>query len=331
MALLKSIARKIIFPATLTLHLEKLFSGLSGNNRLILCYHGVVDVPQHHISLGPISKKQFEQHLGYFKKNFDVVSQDTMFEMYRSNFIPRKKTIALTFDDGYENNFTNAFPLLKKYKFPATMYVISQCLDDEKSITWYDYIDLMRKDIDISKIDVAAIGRPAPGNLDQLRLLIKRLNINERSLLFAEIRKQVKIESYATEKNRQHWKLMDAKQLKTLADSGLIEIGAHTQNHPNLGELRLEDVISEVKTCKTNLENSIQKEVYSIAFPDGSYTNDVKKICVEAGYRNLLAVDYKTNSDHTDKNILPRAGVSSTTTYEANMVHLNRAFKSSGF
>jgi peptidoglycan/xylan/chitin deacetylase (PgdA/CDA1 family) len=331
LALLKSIAREIVFPAAVAMHLEKLFSNMSHHNRIILCYHGVVDIPQHNISLGPIATMQFEQHLAYFKQNFDVVTQDTIFEMYRTNFVPKKKTLALTFDDGYENNYTTAYPLLKKYNFPATMYVISQCLESENSITWYDYIDLMRKDVDISKIDVTSVNRPKPDNINELRLLIKSLNISERRLLFAEIRKQVKIESYATQQNRQHWKLMNAEQLRELSESGLVEIGAHTQNHPNLGELKLNDVISEVETCKINLENVLQKDVYSIAFPDGSYTDEVKVICIKAGYKNLLAVDYKCASDKKDKSILPRAGVSSTTTYEANMVHLNLAFKSSGF
>ena len=79
------------------------------------------------------------------------------------------------------------------------------------------------------------------------------------------------------------------------------------------------------------LEEVIQKEVYSIAFPDGSYNDEVKRVCMESGYKNLLAVDYKCASDVNDKSILLRGGVSSTTTYEANMIHLSREFSSSGF
>jgi peptidoglycan/xylan/chitin deacetylase (PgdA/CDA1 family) len=331
LALFKGIARKVIFPVTVALQVERLFSFLSGRNKLILCYHGVVAEPQHDISLGPIAEHQFEKHLSYFKSNFDVVAQDVIFEMYRSDYVPKKKTIALTFDDGYENNYTRVYPLLKKFNFPATMYIISQCLQEENSITWYDYIDLMRRDIDIKKIDVGVLNLPCPADIDDLRRLIKSLNISKRQLLFAEIAKQVKIENYATQKNREHWKLMDARQIKELSDSGLVEIGSHTHNHPNLGELKINDVIEEVTSCKLQLENVIQKEVRSIAFPDGSYNEEVKKACKDAGYKNLLAVEYRCKSDNADKSILPRAGVSSTTTFEANMVHINMAFRSSGF
>ena len=327
MSILKNIARKIVFPVTVALHLEKLFTFNAANNRLILCYHGVVENPQHNISLGPVSEIQFEKHLNYFKNNFDVVSQETIFEMYRSDYKPKRKTIALTFDDGYENNYTRAYPLLKKFNFPATMYIISQCLESENSITWYEYIDLIRRDINITQIDVSNLNKPKPTTIDQLRTLIKSLNITERRMLFSEIRKQVEIEKYATDKNREHWKLMSAAKIRELSDSGLIEIGSHTRNHPNLGELKTEDVKYEVTNCKNELENVTQKEVRSIAFPDGSYNEGVKLICKDAGYKNLLAVEYRCQSDVGDKAILPRGGVSSTTTYEANMVHVNRAFK----
>ncbi len=331
MGLLKSVAREVVFPVTISLHLERLFSFLSRHNRLILCYHGVVDTPQHNVSLGPIATRQFEQHLAYFKDNFDVVSQDVIFDMYRSDFIPKRKTVALTFDDGYENNYTVAYPLLRKFNFPATMYIISQCLQEDNSITWYDFIDLMRHDIDIKKIDTNVIGRPTPNDINDLRRLIKTLNISQRKMLFAEISKQIKIENYATQLNRPHWKLMNAQQLNELSLSGLIEIGAHTRNHPNLGEIKLEDAVMEVKNCKKDIENALQKEIYSIAFPDGSYNDDVKAICIKEGFKNLLAVDYKCESDYNDKSILPRAGVSSTTTYHANMIHINMAFKTFGF
>jgi peptidoglycan/xylan/chitin deacetylase (PgdA/CDA1 family) len=48
------------------------------------------------------------------------------------------KPIVLTFDDGYDDNYENAFPVLKKYKFPATFFVITQFVDDKKPayMTW---------------------------------------------------------------------------------------------------------------------------------------------------------------------------------------------------
>ncbi|MFN8322538.1 MAG: polysaccharide deacetylase family protein [Chitinophagales bacterium] len=331
MSLVKSIARKIVFPAVVTLNLEKLFSFFAHHNKLILVYHGVVENPDHEVSLGPIGLKQFEQHLQYFQQNFDVVCQDEIFRMYRTGFVPKRKTIALTFDDGYENNYTRVFPLLRKYNFPATMYIISQAIENEDLITWYDIIDFVKTDLNPGKIDVSMFNRPPLSSIDDLKVFAKSLNIENRNRLYVEIRKQVKIEDYIPQFPREYWKLMNRQQLKELSDSGLVEIAAHSHHHPNLGLISLADAGKEITQSKKTLEDLIQKEVYSLAFPDGSYTEDVKKICLEAGYRNLLAVDPQCDSDKNDLSILPRCCISSTTTFESCMIHVNREFNRLGF
>lgn len=331
MSLPKTIARKIVFPALVNLNLEKIFSALSENNKLILVYHGVVDQPNHQVSLGPIAEKQFEEHLKYYQKNFDVVSQSEIFKMYRDDYKPKKKTIALTFDDGYENNIQRAFPLLKKYNFPATFFIISQCIEDENRLTWYDTIDLIKPDLKYAQVDVSQFNHAPLKSIAELKELIKTLNIEKRNALYQEIRKQTKVEDYLPKYPREYWKLMNQKQLKELSDSGLIEIAAHSHNHPNLGSINIEDAKKEVTQCKQLLENVIQKEVESLAFPDGSYTDEVKKVCRDAGYKNLLAVDYRLSSDKDDKSILPRCCIMSTTTFESNMIHVNRDFKPWGF
>lgn len=309
------------------LNLEKILSSGGEDNKLILVYHGVVKAPNHSISVGPIAIEQFAQHLAYYKKNFDVVSQSDIFQMYRDDFKPKRKTIAITFDDGYENNYTNAYPLLKQFNFPATMFVISKCLEDEAAITWYDYLDFVKRDLLSEKI---AAQKPFT-TISELKNHVKTLNIEQRNTLYGEIRKQVKIENYISKLPREFWKLMNAQQLRELSNSGLVEIAAHTHNHPNLGEIQLTDAQAEVVKCKQFLEATIQKEVLSIAFPDGSYTEAVKDICRQAGYKNLLAVDYRCASDKKDKSILPRYCLSSTTTYESNMIQVNRNFKITGF
>ena len=327
----RRIAREIVFPVVVGLKLEKLFSFLHNHNRLVLVYHGVVTLPDHSISPGPIAVKQFEKHLSYYKQNFDVVSLDSMFQMYRDDFIPKKKTIALTFDDGYENNYTYAAPLLKRYDFPATMYIISQCIEDDNRLTWYDYVDLIKNHLDVEQINMAVFGRDQIHTVPQLRSFIKMLNITQRNVLYDQIRKLVRVEDYIPKYPRENWKLMDKQCLKELSKSTLIEIGAHSHNHPNLGEINIEDAKREVVDSKKLIEQTINKEVRSIAFPDGSYTDAVKKVCLEAGFKNLLAVNYRCASDISDKSILPRYGLSSTTTFESNMIQVNRQFKNYGF
>lgn len=313
------------------LRLENLLSTGVKGNKLILVYHGVVEKPQSQVSLGPISQQQFVRHLDYFSRNFDVVSQQTLFEMYRANYVPSRKTIAITFDDGYENNYLRAFPLLKQYNFPSTMYIISQCLEDDNLITWYDYLDFIKDKLNLAGLRLANIQLPQVNTINELKDLVKSLPIANRKELYALIALQINEGEAKRPFPREFWKLMNKQQVRELSDSGLVEIGAHSHNHPNLGQIPLKAAQEEVTTCKALLEEAIQKPVKSIAFPDGSYNDAVKQMCLQAGYENLLAVDYRCASDSGDRSILPRYCISSTTTFESNMIAIHRNFKSYGF
>jgi peptidoglycan/xylan/chitin deacetylase (PgdA/CDA1 family) len=127
------------------------------------------------------------------------------------------------------------------------------------------------------------------------------------------------------------WKMLNTKQMQEMSNSGLIEIASHSVTHPNLDTLSQPDLENELKVSKMLIEESISKEVTSIAFPDGAYNEEVKKMCLKFGYKNLLAVDYRTASDKNDKNILPRFCISNTTTIESNMISLHRSFAKIGF
>uniref|UniRef100_UPI00232FEA3E polysaccharide deacetylase family protein n=1 Tax=Acinetobacter baumannii TaxID=470 RepID=UPI00232FEA3E len=87
---------------------------------LILMYHGISKDSYNIFNTRHSGVNDFESHLKILKNNFHVISLSDFFE---SKFIKGKKNIAITFDDGYLNNFTNAIPLLQKYNLPATIFV----------------------------------------------------------------------------------------------------------------------------------------------------------------------------------------------------------------
>lgn len=90
----------------------------------ILMYHMVCEHLPKNISKFNrlrVKPRQFEKHLQWLQKN-DFKSY-TMSELVKLESIP-EKTVVITFDDGYKDNFTNAFPLLKQYNFKATIYIV---------------------------------------------------------------------------------------------------------------------------------------------------------------------------------------------------------------
>ena len=160
MGLVKSIARNFLFPLITFLGLEKILGAFSKNNFLILMYHGVVKNKNTHLSANHCSRKEFESEIKYLNENFDIVPLDVLFDLSNQNIKPRRKTIAITFDDGYENNFTNAFPILKKYRVPATIFVVGSCVSNPDYILWYDYLDIIKDKILFSEFFKLSLDLP---------------------------------------------------------------------------------------------------------------------------------------------------------------------------
>jgi peptidoglycan/xylan/chitin deacetylase (PgdA/CDA1 family) len=81
----------------------------------------------HSIDYNPVfftvRPKEFQKQMSYLsEKKYNVISLKKLFECLTLKNIP-PKTVVLTFDDGYEDNYFNAFPILKKYNFPATIFL----------------------------------------------------------------------------------------------------------------------------------------------------------------------------------------------------------------
>ncbi|MDB1124717.1 polysaccharide deacetylase family protein [Vibrio algarum] len=85
--------------------------------------------------------------------------------------------------------------------------------------------------------------------------------------------------------------LMSAKQVKELAESGLIEIGGHTMTHPRLDSLCMQSQYDEISHNKRQLEDLIGKPLTSFAYPFGVYNEDSNKIVSDVGYRFAVATN----------------------------------------
>ena len=80
-------------------------------------------------ALFTVSSPDFEKQMKYLaNNNYKVISISTMAGLLRSGQEVSPKTVVITFDDGYEDNYANAFPVLKKYGFPASIFLITGSL-----------------------------------------------------------------------------------------------------------------------------------------------------------------------------------------------------------
>jgi len=88
---------------------------------------------------------------------------------------------------------------------------------------------------------------------------------------------------------------------------------------------------NQLKQSKEIIEKKIGKKVISFAFPDGSYKKATVELAKEAGYKNIVAVEYRYNENNNNPNLLARFTVSNSSTYECNAIRLAKQFGSYGF
>lgn len=117
---------------TVSILLSKIPGLTKNNNKIpILMYHSVVpEITQkvHPYFVTEITPQKFEQHLAFLKDNeYNVISLSELngFKKENSN---RSKYVVITFDDGYEDFYQHAFPLLRQYGFPATVFLPAELI-----------------------------------------------------------------------------------------------------------------------------------------------------------------------------------------------------------
>jgi peptidoglycan/xylan/chitin deacetylase (PgdA/CDA1 family) len=106
----------------------------NGTKVMVLNYHKVDNT---FISLA-VRPDDFEAQMKYLSDNgYHTISPDELYDSLAGTGELPENPVLITFDDGYEDNYTNAYPILKKYGFKATIFVITSFLGKDKNyMTW---------------------------------------------------------------------------------------------------------------------------------------------------------------------------------------------------
>ena len=111
----------------------------------ILTYHHVGTPSSGKWRLNTVSEKSFDYQMNFMKRHgFQVISFDDLVEGIKKGQEFARNTVVLQFDDGYEDNYTYALPILKKYGFPAMVFLISDKIGTRNFLTW-DEVKEMEK------------------------------------------------------------------------------------------------------------------------------------------------------------------------------------------
>lgn len=334
MSISKKIARHFVLPLSLTFKLDKLLLGKAKKNCCIVNFHGVRKNNNDVFNNRHIPVTEFERIIIYLKRNFNIVSLEEIFEIHRQKRKVSRKTIAITFDDGYENNFDIALPILKKHQTPATYYIISKGLEVDRYLAWPDVIDIMKKYHREDLVVNEFVFKSPTFYCEELKTYLgdylKTCGVNTEVIAY-QILKKNNYHLTELEKSPELLLLISGANLPNFKNESLIEFGSHSHSHLNMEFLPKEVATFELKKSKELIENKIGKKVISFAFPDGSYTPETLELAKDIGYKNLVAVDYRHNENNQDANLLSRYTISNSTTYESNVLRFAKDFDKFGF
>ena len=116
--------------------LNRISGSFSKGKAKILLYHSVVKDIKFDPAIDPadqcLTKDEFESQLVYIKKNFNIISLD---DLLLAGIYKKSVSAVITFDDGFLNNFTVAYPLLKKHGLPATFFITTSFLSGEAPLS----------------------------------------------------------------------------------------------------------------------------------------------------------------------------------------------------
>jgi peptidoglycan/xylan/chitin deacetylase (PgdA/CDA1 family) len=257
----------------------KLFS-----NNVIIMYHGIDTKGTNPFNQKHLGIKDFEKHIIFLKKKCNIISVKDYFE---EKFIKNKINVAITFDDGYLNNYTNAFPILEKYKVPETFYCtgLNKTEDD---ILWADFLNITstftNKTITVEGEVFVKKGQLYVSTSTGKNIYETVKNINPEYLFKKRLMEEFSDIKFKKDKHiDEYWKLMTYEQIRDVSKSKYVAIGSHGFYHNNLGNIKLENAKKEIEESVMYLQNITQTKIDSIAFPDGSYNREVLNICKKMG------------------------------------------------
>lgn len=294
---------------------QSFLSGLVAGNiqgNYILMYHGVTSDGNTLFNRRHISYKCFETQINFLKKHFAVI---TLNEFFEEKFKPGISNFAITFDDGYWNNYAYAKPILEKYKCPATFFVTG-LNEVNDNILWGDLVNIATvftdKDVTVDG-EVFKKQNGVYRSADTGKSIYDIIRFEKAGYAY---KLKVK-EGFAQHLNfdnnpalREYWQIMADKQIQEVSKTGLISIGSHSYYHNNLGSLSLGEACDELRKSKKYLENLVQHEVDELAYPDGSYTLELNDSAYDMGFKLQLAADrYLFHQDDHELHMKKRYGI----------------------
>ena len=268
-----------------------------------LLYHRVESLRT--VSSLIVNARNFEEQLLFIKDNYDVLRADENWSGIN------RKSVVLTFDDGYVDFYKNAYPLLKKYNIPATVFVATGNIGTTNEF-WWDRLERFIYEASLPEC-LSVKGRryivshyPDKEELmDDIHDQIIVMHYEDRDNALDELGRQLNVK----ETVRERYRTMNSDEIVTLSKDPLITIGAHTVSHVLCDCEDADCQKREIEASKLSLEKITGKEINLFAYPNGNVGKDTRGILEELGFKRAFTCVNGCVSNDEMKYDIPRCPV----------------------
>jgi peptidoglycan/xylan/chitin deacetylase (PgdA/CDA1 family) len=261
---------------------------------VILTYHRVAQPASDAHALA-VSPANFARHVQYLRKACHPLSLSALADGLARGDIP-ERGVVVTFDDGYVDNLRNAAPVLESAGVPATVFVTSGYMEDGRAF-WWDRLEelLLVEPRAPEQASLCIEGREQRWPLAspeqrrrshaEIHAALRPLGTDVIEAALADLARQLGFEPRV----RDDCRPMDAGELRSLVESGLIEVGAHTRTHPLLPSLPPEAQRDEIGGAREALERAVGRPVRTHAHPFGAFDEHTVGILRDLGFEAACA------------------------------------------
>jgi len=253
----------------------------------VLTYHRV-DEPTRHPQLYPglisATPEAFDLQMSYLAANYHVVSMPEVLDACRTGRTLPPRSVMVTFDGACRDFAEHAWPTLKRYRLPVTLFVPTAFPGHPEQVFWWDSL-------------YQAVS--AATQCDDLDTPFGRLPLHtasQRAAAFAQLKNYMKtlphqaamewLEQLCVELDapRTAHNVLTWEELRRLAREG-VTLGAHTRTHPLMNRVSAKEVRTEVVESLHDLEREIGVALPIFAYPSGGFNNEVVNILKQEGIK----------------------------------------------
>ncbi|CAN5689016.1 N/A [soil metagenome] len=286
---------------------------------VVVCYHRIGNpaLDPFYRPVFSATPEHFRAQVQYLRDRFRLLRLDEVIPLVESGLDLKEPTALITFDDGYQDNFEVALPILNELKAAATFFLPADFLRSPR-LFWWDRVAYV---IHQTPLKSVTLDLPQPLHFDFstsdrdavifeiVHAFLQEDLAGEKTFL-AHLEERAEVD--VLEKSLGGNLFMGFEAARILLKSGM-DIGSHSLTHPKLARLPEDVQYRELVDSKSLLEQELGCPIEAIAYPFGgldAFTNQTKRLARSAGYRLGFAFLGGTNrTGHVDAMALKRINV----------------------